>query len=147
MLSVPSAQDPDVRHAGECTSAKASDLKWSKISQGGWISGSNPGTWTTDTLIANNFSSSATVPKNLKAGNYVLRHEIIALHTAGSPNGAQAYPQCLNLKVTGSGTVAPTGGVAGTALYKSTDPGILFSLYGTFSGYTIPGPALWTAAN
>ena len=27
--------------------------------------------------------------KNLAPGTYVLRHEIIALHAAGSPNGAQ----------------------------------------------------------
>lgn len=87
------------------------------------------------------------IPKNLKAGNYVLRHEIIALHGASSDNGAQLYPQCLNIKVSGSGSVAPAGGVAGTSLYKRTDPGILFNVYNNPTSYTIPGPALWTAAN
>lgn len=55
--------------------------------------------------------------------------------------------QCLNLKVTGSGTVAPTGGVAGTSLYKATDAGILYNLYNGQTTYPMPGPALWTAAN
>jgi cellulase len=51
------------------------------------------GTWVTDELIKNNFTSSTTIPRNLKAGNYVIRHEIIALHSAGNDNGAQFYPQ------------------------------------------------------
>ncbi|KAI1773908.1 lytic polysaccharide monooxygenase [Hypoxylon cercidicola] len=122
----------------------AGDLRWSKISQGSIVSGN---TWVTDTMMANNFTSSTTLPKNLKAGDYVIRHEIIALHGAGSDNGAQAYPQCLNLRVSGSGKVAPTSGVAGTSLYKRTDPGIMFNIYASATSYPYPGPQLWTAAN
>ncbi|KAI0150238.1 lytic polysaccharide monooxygenase [Xylariaceae sp. FL1272] len=129
---------------GECTSETAGDLTFTKISEDGWISGSNPGTWATDTLIANNFTSDVTIPSTLAAGNYVLRHEIIALHSAGSVDGAQAYPQCLNVQVGGSGSTALPAGTAGTALYTENDPGILFNLYTTFTSYTIPGPALWT---
>lgn len=133
---------------GECTSLSSSSLKWSKISQAGYISGSAPGTWVTDQLITSgNFTVSTTVPKNLKAGNYVIRHEIIALHGGQNDNGAQLYPQCLNLKVGGSGTVAPSNGVAGTSLYKRDDAGIKFNLYTSFTSYPFPGPALWTAAN
>jgi hypothetical protein len=132
---------------GECTTATASSLSWTKISQGGLISGSATGTWVTDTMIANNFTSSTTIPSKLKAGNYVIRHEIIALHGAQSDNGAQNYPQCLNVKVGGSGTVAPPTGTAGTALYKRTDAGILFNLYTTFTSYPYPGPTVWTGAS
>jgi cellulase len=85
-----------------------------------------------------------TIPENLAPGNYVLRHEILALHSAGQANGAQFYPQCINLEVTGSGSATPDG-VAGTSLYTAEDPGVLFNLYGEFSEYPIPGPALWTA--
>ena len=88
-----------------------------------------------------------TMPSNLKAGNYVLRHEIIALHGGTSDNGAQAYPQCLNFKIGGSGSVAPPAGTAGTALYKRDDAGILFDIYNNVGDYPIPGPALWTGAN
>lgn len=98
-------------------------------------------------MLTNNFTSSTVIPKNLKAGNYVIRHEIIALHGAQNDNGAQLYPQCLNLKVGGSGSVAPTGGVAGTSLYKRNEPGIIFNLYTKFDAYTYPGPAIWTGAN
>lgn len=126
---------------GEST---AGSLKWSKISQGAIVSGQ---TWVTDTLIANNFTSSTTIPRNLKPGSYVIRHEIIALHGGNSDNGAQAYPQCLTLEVGGSGTVAPSGGVAGSSLYTRSDPGIMFNLYVDYTSYPFPGPDLWTAAN
>ncbi|KAL1594267.1 hypothetical protein SLS59_008891 [Nothophoma quercina] len=132
---------------GDCTTLTPGALRWSKISQTGLITPGGTGTWATDNLIKTNFTSTATMPKNLKAGNYVIRHEIIALHGGQSDNGAQLYPQCLNLKITGSGSVAPSGGVAGTSLYKRTDPGILFNLYTSPTSYPFPGPALWTAAN
>lgn len=86
-----------------------------------------------------------TIPPSIATGNYVLRHEIIALHASGSANGAQNYPQCVNLAVKSSGTAKPAG-VAATTFYKATDPGILFDLYGSFTNYTIPGPALYSAA-
>lgn len=132
---------------GDCTTLTPSSLRWSKISQTGLVTPGGIGTWATDNLIKTNFTATTTIPRNLKAGNYVIRHEIVALHSAGSDNGAQLYPQCLNLKVTGSGSVAPSGGVAGTSLYKRNDAGILFNLYNNPTSYPIPGPALWTAAN
>ena len=33
-----------------------------------------------------------TIPSNVKPGNYVLRHETIALHEAGTEGKAQLYP-------------------------------------------------------
>lgn len=47
------------------------------------------------------------------AGNYVLRH---ALHGAHPPEGAQNYPQCINLLNQGPGTANPKG-VPATELY------------------------------
>lgn len=114
---------------------------WTKVAQGAWKSGNNPGAWVTDDLIKNGFSWDLTIP-NLAPGNYVVRHEIIALHAAGQTNGAQAYPQCINIVVSGSGSVKLSGGTPATSFYKANDPGILFSLYTNFNGYTIPGPAL-----
>ncbi|KAI0967463.1 lytic polysaccharide monooxygenase [Xylaria arbuscula] len=131
--------------SGECTSATAAGLTFEKISEDAWISGSDPGTWVTDTLIANNFTSEFVIPSGLAPGNYVLRHEIIALHSAGSEDGAQNYPQCLNIKVGTGGSTAMPAGEAATSFYSETDPGILFNLYTTFDSYTIPGPALWAA--
>lgn len=58
----------------------------------------------------------------------------IALHSAGTEGGAQNYPQCFNLQVTGSGSDVPAG-VLGTKLYSPTDPGILVNIYTSLSTY------------
>lgn len=98
--------------------------------------------WASDELIANNASWAVTIPSTIAPGNYVLRHEIIALHGGGSENGAQLYPFCINLEVTGSGTDVPAG-TLGEALYKEDDPGILVNIYVDDLDYIIPGPALY----
>ncbi|KAL6410600.1 endoglucanase [Ilyonectria robusta] len=127
---------------GNCEDADKTQLEFFKISVSGLIDMSlQSGKWGADVLVANGFSWTVQIPANLAAGNYVLRHEIIALHGSGQPNGAQNYPQCFNIKVTGGGSLAPAG-VKGTSLYKSNDPGILFNLYTTPLSYTIPGPTL-----
>ncbi|KAL8288193.1 hypothetical protein RB597_000337 [Gaeumannomyces tritici] len=103
--------------SGECTSASAGSLSFTKITEGALISGSNPGNWVTDTMIRNKFASDLTIPRDLAPGNYVLRHEIIALHAAGQQNGAQAYPQCLNLKIRSGGSKKLSGGTPGRSLH------------------------------
>ena len=105
------------------------------------------GHWITDELMESNFTATTTLPKNIKAGNYVLRHEIIALHGARDDNGAQSYPQCVNVKIGGNGKIAPRAGIAGTALYSRTEPGMKFDLYANPTSYPFPGPSLWTEAN
>jgi hypothetical protein len=84
-----------------------------------------------------------TIPSSIAPGNYVLRHEIIALHSAGQANGAQSYPQCFNLVISGSGSASPSG-VVGTSLYTPTDEGILYDIYSGNTEYPIPGPALFS---
>lgn len=126
-----------------CETVDKTTLEFFKIDGVGYLSGSNPVVWATDVLIDNNSTWLVQIPADLAPGNYVLRHEIIALHSAGNANGAQSYPQCFNLAVTGTGSVQPSG-VLGTALYKETDPGILYNLYTDVEDYTIPGPAEYT---
>ncbi|KFY23671.1 hypothetical protein V493_05703 [Pseudogymnoascus sp. VKM F-4281 (FW-2241)] len=130
---------------GECETVDKTALKFFKIGEEGLIDGSNsPGQWASDKLIANSNTWVATIPADIAPGNYVLRHEIIALHSAGDANGAQNYPQCINLVITGSGTAEPAG-VAGTELYKKDDAGILVNIYQTLDSYEIPGPALYNS--
>ncbi|CAI4214065.1 unnamed protein product [Parascedosporium putredinis] len=108
------------------TSSATRLLSFAKIAEAGLVSGSNPGTWASDELMANGNAWTVTIPSSVAPGHYVLRHEIIALHGAGSANGAQA-----------------PSGQAATAFYTATDPGILFNLYQDFSSYPIPGPSVW----
>lgn len=79
--------------SGDCTGVDKTSLSFFKISEGGLIDGSSsPGKWASDDLIANNNTWAVTIPTSIAAGNYVLRHEIIALHSANNEDGAQNYP-------------------------------------------------------
>ncbi|KDN63359.1 putative glycosyl hydrolase family 61 [Colletotrichum sublineola] len=121
----------------DCSTVDKTSLEFFKIQEAGL----NNGKWASDELAANNNSWTVTVPTSLKPGKYVWRHEIIALHSAGQEDGAQNYPQCLNIEVTGSGSELPAG-VKGTALYTPKDAGILISIYNNLTKYPIPGPKL-----
>lgn len=127
--------------ADDPTTVDKTTLEFIKIQESGLISGSNPGTWASDKIISDGLTWEIPIPADLKPGNYVLRHEIIALHSAYSADGAQNYPQCVNLQVTGSGSSLPAG-TKGEALYTENDPSIVFNIYEAFDSYTIPGPAL-----
>ncbi|KAK0619732.1 glycosyl hydrolase family 61-domain-containing protein [Immersiella caudata] len=122
---------------GPCENINPASLRFFKIGGAGYQNGE----WASDTLTNNGNSWLVQIPANLKAGNYVLRHEIIALHGAPNANGAQSYPQCMNIRVTGSGTLSPAG-TPGTSLYRAADPGILFNTYMSPVVYPVPGPAL-----
>jgi cellulase len=129
-------------YTGDIASVKKEDLKWTKIQADGYADGQ----WAAIKMIKDNNTFPVTVPSALAAGKYVFRHEIIALHSAGSANGAQAYPQCLNIEVTGDGTTVPEG-VAGTSIYKADEEGIIFNVYAKDLKYPIPGPALFGAGS
>lgn len=89
---------------GDCSKVDKTSLKFFKIDAQGLIDGSNPpGTWASDNMIENNNTYTFTMSEAIADGNYVLRHELIALHSAGQTNGAQNYVQCVNIKVTGGG--------------------------------------------
>lgn len=130
---------------GDCSSVDKTKLEFFKIDAKGLIDGSSPpGTWATDKMINNNNTWTLTIPKAVSDGNYVLRHEIIALHSAGNKDGAQNYVQCVNIKVTGGGDAEPEG-TLGEKLYKDTDPGIKFDIYSSLDSYPMPGPAMFNA--
>ncbi|PGG95555.1 hypothetical protein AJ79_09986 [Helicocarpus griseus UAMH5409] len=107
---------------------------WFKVSEEGY----NDGVWGTDSLNANCGKHEFTVP-DLAPGDYLVRAEAIALHTAGSPGGAQFYMTCFQVTITGSGSMNPQG-VSFPGAYSANDPGILINIYQDFGEYIIPGP-------
>ncbi|KAF7915196.1 uncharacterized protein EAE98_011281 [Botrytis deweyae] len=134
---------------GDCTTVDKTTLGFFKIDGVGLIDDSTvPGTWASDQLIANNNSWSVTIPESLAPGAYVLRHEIIALHSAEQADGAQNYPQCVNLWVSGTGSAVPASAdtVLGTALYTETDAGVNVNIYASLASYDVPGPTQWASA-
>lgn len=80
------------------------------------------------------------IPSNLAPGNYLVRHEIIALHLAPK---AEFYPGCAQLTVGGSQTGKPSAGetVKFPGGYQDGDAGIRgVNAYG--GPYAMPGPAI-----
>lgn len=70
--------------------------------------------------------ANVTLPANIAPGNYIIRHEIIALHLANEMGGAEFYPSCSQLNITGGGAGAPAPAelVALPGAYADDDPGI-----------------------
>ncbi|KAK1766337.1 glycosyl hydrolase family 61-domain-containing protein [Phialemonium atrogriseum] len=126
---------------GPCEEVDKTQLEFFKIDGAGYSPSSGTNGWASDTLIANHDTWLVRIPADLAPGDYVLRHEIIALHEAPIHGEAQAYPQCLNLRITGSGSLRPEG-IPATELYTPDDEGIHFDIYDPFSTYPIPGPPL-----
>jgi lytic cellulose monooxygenase (C1-hydroxylating) len=132
--------------SGECTKEKPLSLRFTKIDHSGLLKPGGPKTYefATDYMRNHNNSWEVTIPRNLKAGKYVLRNEIIALHTAATIGGAQNYPQCFNIRVTGAGKGSLPQGVPATQFYKPTTPGIVFNIAANLQSYPIPGPRVWS---
>ncbi|KAI1343919.1 lytic polysaccharide monooxygenase [Xylariaceae sp. FL0016] len=83
------------------------------------------------------------VPKDIKPGGYVLRHELWGLHRADKGQ-AEAYPQCININLTSPGSASPHG-VPATTMYDANDEGIKINIWRNLQNYIIPGPAIYTA--
>jgi hypothetical protein len=87
---------------------------------------------------------SFTLPKSLPTGQYLVRTEHIALHSAGSAGGAQLYISCAQINVTGGGSGSPGPLVAFPGAYTGNEPGILINIYYPIpASYTNPGPSIW----
>ncbi|KAG7085943.1 hypothetical protein E1B28_003471 [Marasmius oreades] len=122
-----------------------SSAVWFKIDESGKDS---DGVWAaSDKLDANNGIYKVTIPKNLKPGQYIIRHEVIALHFAAQYPGVQIYPSCIQVDVVGSGNAFPTSFVSFPGAYTPTTPGMVYDIYSNTGPYPIPGPAVWTGGN
>ncbi|KAJ7593510.1 glycosyl hydrolase family 61-domain-containing protein [Mycena floridula] len=124
-----------------CNKFNSSKAQWFKIQQDGRKAN---GDWLQADLLAGQ-TAKVTLPSNLAAGNYIVRHEIIALHLATTKGGAEFYPSCAQLTVGGTQTGKPTASdlVSIPGAYKDTDPGIFDpTVFDTGSKYIFPGPAI-----
>lgn len=91
---------------GDCTDFDGTGSVWFKIDELGLVSGTtDTGTWASDLMIKNNITWTVTIPAPLKPGNYIVRQEMLALHSAHAP---QFYPSCAQVVVSGSGSSSPS---------------------------------------
>lgn len=144
-----SHKGPIITYIAPYTETDGTGAIWTKIQEAG-LSG---GQWAVDKLKANGGKIDFDLPSGLKAGKYLIRQEIIAHHESDATydqnpaRGAQFYPSCVQVEVTGSGSAVPDEGFDFNTGYKYTDEGIHFNLYGGASTYKIPGPAVWSGTS
>jgi hypothetical protein len=86
----------------DCTTTPIAELEWFKIAEEGlrpgFLVGENKGWFQNDLwedIITDHWN--VTVPKGLKAGKYMVRHEIVNLEL----DPVQFYPNCAHFEVSG----------------------------------------------
>ncbi|EJD52178.1 hypothetical protein AURDEDRAFT_199593 [Auricularia subglabra TFB-10046 SS5] len=121
------------------STATPAGQKWFKVAEAG-LPSSNPDYWATEVLNDNCGHFTFKLPSDTPSGDYLLRAEVIALHVASSPGGAQFYMSCFQISVSGGGSASPPT-VALPGAYSASDPGILINIYTQLNAYTIPGPS------
>ncbi|KAI0739432.1 glycosyl hydrolase family 61-domain-containing protein [Daedaleopsis nitida] len=137
-----------------CDKFDASKGRWFKIDQQGKRrSSSGDANWAQSASHQGKLIN-VNIPQNLKAGDYLIRHEIISLHNASSTLGAQFYPSCTQVRIAGAGTAVPRDEdiVKFPGAYSDTEPGLHTTNVGNFykadsklkTPYEFPGPAIAT---
>jgi len=148
------SQDPiDPSHHGpvmtylaqvpNATQTTVTGLQWFKIWEDGFQASDQ--SWGVDRMITNKGKVTFTIPSCIPSGQYLMRHELIALHGAESYPGAQFYMECAQIQITGGGSTVPAT-VSFPGAYKGTDPGITIDIYQTLSSYTVPGPSVFSCS-
>jgi hypothetical protein len=125
-----------------CSDFDATKAKWFKTEEKGVKPDGK--TWYQGDIYDGQLATT-TVPAELAPGNYLLRHELIALHLGSQVGGAEFFINCAQLKVTGSGTGKPSGDelVKIPGLYTPKEPGIFFEIDQVpMPKFTFPGPPL-----
>jgi len=130
---------------GPCEDFDAKNAQWFKIDQAGK---NDNGKWVQEDLMSGK-PATITLPSSLAAGNYLLRHEIIALHLATEIGGAEFYPSCAQLSVGGNESGKPSEDelVSFPGAYKEDDPGIFVPDVFGDGKYDFPGPRVASLAN
>jgi len=126
-----------------CDQFDAINAQWFKIQQ---QARRQDGNWTQQDLMDGGVAS-ASIPSNLAPGNYLVRHEIIALHLAQTLGGAEFYEGCAQLNVGGNetGVPDPSDLVSLPGAYSDNDPGIFDKdAFDQNVPYQFPGPAVAT---
>ncbi|SPO01604.1 related to cel1 protein precursor [Cephalotrichum gorgonifer] len=139
---------PSITYMAKCPDTGCQDwlpekeAVWFKIQEEGRDGASN--TWGATSLMTEpNDGVQYTIPECLTPGFYLVRHELIALHASFQYPGAQFYPGCHQLEVTGSGNTVPSDLVSFPGAYSPEDPGITYDAYSA-TEYIIPGPAVFS---
>lgn len=86
---------------------------------------------------------STHLPENLAAGDYLVRHEIIGLHIADVVGGAEFYPSCTQIRVSGNQTGLPNSNstVSLPGAYVDNSKSLVGNFFDPID-YEFPGPTI-----
>lgn len=154
--SQPGSIDPS--HKGPCAvymkkvensaaSNNAAGDGWFKIMDDGYDS--TAGKWCTEKLNPSDGHLAATIPKDLAAGYYLVRPELLALHQADkTPPDPQFYVGCAQIFLSSSGSAVPPNTVAIPGYVSMSTPAMTFNIYDQpMKPFPDFGPPLYTAGS
>lgn len=142
--------------SGAFSACDGSGSEWFKIDEGGFhgdgvtvfLDSETPSGWDIAKLVGGNKKWSSTIPAGLAPGNYLVRHELIALHQAKNP---QWYAECAQIVVSGSGTAQPDSSFKASipGYAKQTDSNIQVPIndHTIPQTYTVPGPPVYRGSS
>lgn len=153
----------------DASTAVGSAASWFKVFADTWAGTGSSGSddaWGTKDLNACCGRMNVKIPSDIAPGDYLLRAEALALHSAGSTGGAQFYSRlpnkkgfdktktltkpipvtCFQLTVSGSGNASPPT-VKLPGAYAANNPGILINIYQSMTAYAAPGPSVYAGGS
>ncbi|KAJ7935278.1 glycosyl hydrolase family 61-domain-containing protein [Mycena leptocephala] len=154
----------------DCTTFDATNAGWTKLAHAGidtsktisnelratmkgkpeqYFPTSGQGLWAMAKLVQDGSKWTVKIPSSLKSGQYMIRHELAAVHnpkTSNPTTGPQMYIACIQLNVVNGGDTSLPAGTQAKSLY---DPNGAFANLNVYSDsfnpakVTIPGPPIW----
>ncbi|KAK6070236.1 endoglucanase II (glycosyl hydrolase family 61) [Seiridium cupressi] len=111
---------------------------WFKIDERDYVDGA----WANEYVGDNGGNYTFSLPTGLQSGDYLLRSEMLALHSSETVGGAQFYIGCAQLTITGTGSGSCTPTISLPGAYTAEDDDIYIpDFYNGFDAttYTAPG--------
>ncbi|KAJ1332945.1 lytic cellulose monooxygenase (C1-hydroxylating) [Microdochium nivale] len=129
------------RAPGDNVKGYRGDGNWFKVKEEGICNNSADLKSTAWCSWAKNYAT-ATIPKNVPSGEYLMRFEHIGVHRS-HVNQPEHYVSCVQIKVQGGGSGTPGPMVKFPGAYKASDPYANFSVYNGMKAFPMPGPAVY----
>lgn len=104
----------------------------------------------TEKLIPNNGHLGATIPKDLVAGYYLVRPELLALHQADkTPPDPQFYVGCAQIFLSSTGSSTPTDTVSIPGYVNMNTPAMTYNIWKVPLSLPFPryGPSVYTGGS
>jgi cellulase len=128
---------------GPCQGVAGSSLDWFKVYEANYDPAT--GKWPTDSINeANGYSYSFKLPTDLPGGNYLVRHELLALHLLENDKPSpQFYPIAFALELNSDGTTVPTPTGKFPDMYARDNMAVTHNIYVDDNAkFVVPGVRL-----